>query len=267
MSTSRPAGHRAHTGSDRDPAQQIKEWLDPERQKLDLRQAPLLRLQYWRDVGEAGWTALLLTHHLVFDNVSQEILFAELIAYFTGQVEALPESVPYRNHVAQALAYARTQNAEHFWREKLAEVEEPTAPFGVMDVHGNGLEVEGAREELEPTLARRLRMQARRLSVSAATLFHAAWGVVVSKTSGRDDAVFGSVLLGRLQGSAGAQRVLGMFINTLPLRLRLQQVTVTELVERTQRELIELLEHEQASLAVAQRCSGTRGRRRCLRRC
>ena len=92
--------------------------------------------------------------------------------------------------------------------------------------------------------------------MSAATLFHAAWALVVARTSGRDDVVFGSVLLGRLQGSAGAQRVLGMFINTLPLRLRLQDVTAKELVEQTQRELVELLSHEQASLAVAQRCSG-----------
>ena len=114
-------------------------------------------------------------------------------------------------------------------------------------------------EQLEAELAQRVRAQARRLGVSAATLFHAAWALVVAHTSGRDDVVFGSVLLGRLQGSAGAQRMLGMFINTLPLRLRLQGVTAQELVEQTQRELVELLSHEQASLAVAQRCSGIVG--------
>ena len=108
-------------------------------------------------------------------------------------------------------------------------------------------------------LSQRIRVQARRAGVSAATLFHAAWGLVVAQTSGREDVVFGSVLLGRLQGSAGAQRILGMFINTLPLRLRLQGVSSKELVEQTQRELMELLGHEQASLALAQRCSGISG--------
>src|SRR4029450_3787669 len=78
-------------------------------------------------------------------------------------------------------------------------------------------------------------------------------------TSGREDVVFGSVLLGRMQGSAGGERILGMFINTLPLRLRLQGGTAKELIEQTQRELVELLTHEQASLAVAQRCSGIVG--------
>ena len=55
------------------------------------------------------------------------------------------------------------------------------------------------------------------------------------------------------------QRALGMFINTLPLRVRLRDVNARELVERTQRELVELLSHEQASLAAAQRCSGIAG--------
>ena len=81
---------------------------------------------------------------------------------------------------------------------------------------------------LPETLSRRIRLQARRLGVSAATVFHAVWAVVLAHTSAREDVVFGSVLLGRLQSSAGAQRILGMFINTLPLRLRLQQVGARE---------------------------------------
>ncbi|HEY6925695.1 MAG TPA: amino acid adenylation domain-containing protein [Steroidobacteraceae bacterium] len=89
-----------------------------------------------------------------------------------------------------------------------------------------------------------------------ATLFHAAWGLVMAHTSRRDDVVFGSILLGRLQGSAGAKRILGLFMNSLPLRLRLRGVTASGLVRQTQRALADLLDHEQASLAVAQSCSG-----------
>src|SRR6185312_7262320 len=82
------------------------------------------------------------------------------------------------------------------------------------------------------------------------------WALVISKVSGQDDIVFGTVLSGRLHGSAGAQRVLGMFINTLPLRLKLDGLAAQELIVHTQRELVELLGYEQASLAEAQRCSG-----------
>src|SRR5262249_34033632 len=108
-------------------------------------------------------------------------------------------------------------------------------------------------------LAERLRAHARRLSVSVATLFHVAWALVVARTSAREDVVFGTVLLGKLQGGAAARNTVGMFINTLPLRLRLGEVTAKHLVEQTQRRLVELLNHEQASLAVAQRCSGLTG--------
>jgi amino acid adenylation domain-containing protein len=242
-----------------DPIKQLNERMRSECQRLDLRQAPLMRVKVAADSQGTQWYALLQTHHLVFDNESLHIMLTEVMAYLERHAERLPEPVPYRNHVAQALAHARTHDAEAFFRSKLRGVEDPTAPFGLLDVHGDGSQIDRACQALEPGLAERVRAQARRLGVSAATLFHAAWALVVSHTSGREDVVYGTVLLGRLQGSAGAQRILGMFINTLPLRLQLQGVSARELVQKTQHELVELLNHEQASLAVAQRCSDISG--------
>ena len=244
---------------DRPALEQLEERMQPQWQRLDLRQAPLMRVQIAADPHSEQWYALLQTHHLVIDNGSLDILFAEVMACIEDREQSLPAPVPYRNHVAQTLGQARTEETEAFFRGKLGDVEEPTAPFGLLDVQGDGSQAESAHQTLPDTLARRIRLQARRLGVSAATVFHAAWGLVLAHTSAGEDVVFGSVLLGRLQSSAGAQRILGMFINTLPLRLRLQQVSARELVEQTQRELIELLVHEQASLAVAQRCSGIAG--------
>jgi amino acid adenylation domain-containing protein/thioester reductase-like protein len=244
---------------DRDALEQMRELMRPERQRLDLRRAPLMRLQVAANPHGTQWYAFLQLHHLVGDHESIEITLTEIIAHLEGQEQTLPEPMPYREHVAQALAYAAKNNAEAFFREKLGSIDEPTAPFGLMDVHGDGSRIEEVAQALEPELARRIREQARRIGVSAATLFHAAWGLVVAHTSARDDVVFGSLLLGRLHGSAGAQRILGMFINTLPLRLQLAGVSATRLVEQAHHELAELLSHEQASLAVAQRCSGISG--------
>lgn len=243
---------------DRDPVEQVKGWLTPERQRLDLRHAPLMRLQIATD-HSGRWYAALQLHHILVDGQSLKLLISEVVAKLQGHAESLPAPLPYRNHVAQTLSRARASDVEAFFRSKLGEIDEPTTPFGLLDVHGDGSQIEEAREQIDRDLARGVRTQARRLCVSAATLFHAAWGLVVAHTSCRDDVVFGTVLLGRLQGSAGAQRTLGMFINTVPLRLRLQGVTVRELVEQTQRELVEVLSQEQASLAVAQRCSGIIG--------
>src|SRR6185437_11333637 len=245
--------------ADRELMEQVLEWIKPERQRLELRRAPLMRLRIAADPHGEQWCVLLQIHHLTCDHVTLGVVISEVVCCLQGRSRELRESMLYRNHVAQVLAYARTHDAESFFRGKLAGIDEPTAPFGLLDVHDRGARVEEAHEELEADLAQRIRGQARRLGVSAATLFHAAWALVVARTSGREDVVFGSVLLGRLQGSAGAQQVLGMFINTLPLRLNLQGVSSQELVEQTQRELIELLGHEQASLAMAQRCSAIPG--------
>ena len=244
---------------DVDPEEQIKEWLKPVRQRLNLDQAPLLRMQIAQNALSRECYVMLQLHHMTIDHVTLEIVTSEVVAHLEGRAQQLPVSALYRNHVAQALAYAETHDAEAFFRRKLADVNEPTAPFGMLDVHGDGAQIEEGRENLHPELARSIRCEARRLAVSAATIFHAAWGLVIAYTSGRDDVVFGSVLLGRLQGNETAHQILGMFINTLPLRLKLERITAKELVEHTQRELIELLSHEQASLAVAQRCSGVVG--------
>jgi amino acid adenylation domain-containing protein/thioester reductase-like protein len=241
---------------ERDPIEQLKQ-MRLERQ--DLRVAPLMRLHITADPHGEQWYCLLLLHHITSDHQTLDAVFSEVLAHMQGRAQSLPESVPYRNHVALALAHARAHDAEAFFRSKLADVDETTAPFGLSDVHADGTQIEETSEELEPELAEHIRSQSRRLGVSTATLLHAAWGLVLAHTSGRDDVVFGSVLLGRLHSIAGSQRILGMFINTLPLRLKLRNVTAKELVDQTQRELTELLNHEQASLAVAQRCSGTIG--------
>ena len=242
-----------------DPIEQLKLRMAPERLVLDLRRAPMMKVQIAPDPRGEIWYVLLQLHHLTCDHESLEIMLAEVTSLLAGRSQDLAPPVSYRNHIAQVLAQRRVLDSEAFFRSKLSDVEEPTAPFGIVEVRGNGSRVTEVREMLEWSLARRLRVQARARGVSPATLFHAAWGLVVSKTSGRDDVVFGSVLLGRLQGSAGAQRILGMFINTLPLRLRLAELSVEDLVDQTQRELVELLAHEQTSLVVAQRCSGLAG--------
>ncbi len=242
----------------RDSLEQVKEWMRPQCQRLDLRQAPLMRLNIASD-ATGQWFALLQLHHVVIDHVAIETLTAEVVAHLEGRTLRASEAAPYREHVARVLAHARNWDSDAFFRKKLAEIVEPTAPFGLLDVHRDGARIEDAYQELDAVLSQRVLEQARRLAVSAATLFHAAWSLVLAHTTARDDVVFGSVLLGRLQVSASTQRTLGMFINTLPLRLQLRGVTAKDLVRQAQRELIDLLGHEQASLSAAQRCSGVFG--------
>ena len=171
------------------------------------------------DSGNGRWLLLLLIHHLAIDHTTLDVLIEEIQAPRLGQAERLPAPLPFRNFVAQARLGMSAEEHEAFFRGMLADVDEPTAPFGLLDVQGDGSGDRGSALTLDPELARRLRERARALGVSAASLFHLAWAQVLARTSGREDVVFGTVLFGRMQGGEGADRVLGMFINTLPVRM------------------------------------------------
>ena len=242
-----------------DPIEQLKQRMLPEYQRLTLSQPPLMHLQVAADPQGRHWYVLLQLHHLASDRISLEVMTSEVISHLQGGAEKLPEPVPYRDHVAQTLSIRTEVEAGPFFRSRLLRIEEPTAPFGLLNVYGDGRQIEEASELIDATLASRVRSQARSLKVGAATLFHAVWALVVSRTSGRSEVVFGTVLSGRMHGGVGAQRAIGMFINTLPLRLRLQGLAAGELVEQMHRELLELLKYEQVPLTTAQRCSGISG--------
>ncbi|PBP61674.1 hypothetical protein CCL15_27920, partial [Pseudomonas syringae] len=86
----------------------------------------------------------------------------------------------------------------------LGDIDEPTLPFDLHDVQGDGSELEEVRQQVEAELAGRLRQQAQSLGVSVASLYHLAWAQVLSKVTGKDEVVFGTVLMGRMQGGDGA---------------------------------------------------------------
>ena len=156
---------------------------------------------------------------------------------------------------AQARSGVSVEAHEAYFRQLLGDVDEPTAPFGLLNVHGDGTASDEARLEVEPALAGRVRAQARRLGVSATSLFHVAWAHVLARVSGRDDVVFGTVLFGQLEGGAGAERALGLFSNTLPVRVRVGHDDAQDSVRGVQKQLAELMHHQHAPLALAQRCS------------
>ena len=244
---------------DQGSLEQLQDRMSPATVRLDPQRAPIMRLQIAADPQGSRWYAIHQLHHLICDAQSWQILMADISAYVRGNARGLPEPKQYRNHVARILARDQTQEAEHFFRTRLGDVTEPTAPFGILDVHHDGSRLGEHREELDRGLVEELQLQARRHRVSAATLLHLAWGLVVAHTSGRTDVVYGTALFGRLQMGRDAQKSVGMFLNTLPLRLRLEDVTVEELVRTTHQGLMDLLSVEQCPLSVAQRCSGIDG--------
>jgi amino acid adenylation domain-containing protein/natural product biosynthesis luciferase-like monooxygenase protein len=238
-----------------DAVAELRARFDPRHHRIAIDQAPLLRAYIAHDAAHDRWLLLLLQHHLIGDHTTTEIMHREVAAFLAGRGDALPAPLPFRTFVAHARLGAAANAHEAFFRAMLGDVDTPTAPFGLLDVQGDGAAVTSAHLPLAPALALRVRACARRIGVTAASLFHLAWALVLARVTERDDVVFGTVLFGRLQSGAGADRVMGLFLNTLPIRIVVDDTPAEAAVRQTHAQLAELLRHEHAALALAQRCS------------
>ncbi|WP_186025078.1 non-ribosomal peptide synthetase, partial [Burkholderia gladioli] len=238
----------------RDTLGQLLALTDPARVRLDLSRAPLSRAWIAPDPRSGEWLLSLLDHHMVSDHVTLELMLEEIRTIMDGRAAQLRASTPYRNFIAQSRAVEPGVH-ERYFRQQLGDIETPTALFGLFDTQGDGADIHEASLALPAELAQRIRDCAQRQGVTGAVLFHAAWALVLSACTGQDDVVFGTVLSGRLQGTEGADQTFGMFLNTLPVRASFGGRSAADLTEQMRLKLSGLLDHEQASLASAQRCS------------
>ncbi|KAF9944851.1 hypothetical protein BGZ72_001907, partial [Mortierella alpina] len=234
--------------------QQLKQMFDPVHHRMDLTQAPLLRFAIAQE-GDGRWILVELLHHLIGDHLTSEMMESEVHTILKGRGETLAPAHPYRNLIAQVRLGVSEESHERFFKYMLADIDTPSLLFGLSNVHINGSEVAELHRMLPQYLNSRLRTQARRIGVSLASLCHVAWAQVVARATGQERVVFGTVLFGRMQGSTSSDHAMGLFMNTLPFRVEISEARVEDLVRGTHAQLAALLEHEYASLALAQRCS------------
>ena len=151
-----------------DIARQLEVRHDPRHCRLDVRRAPLLSCHIAHDGKNGRWVLSILSHHLAVDHTTMELLVEEAQAIETGHLERLSQPAPFRNYVAQARLGVSPQEHTAFFKQMLADIDAPTAPFGLLDVQGDGSGIAEARQALPPELSQAIRRQAHRLGVSAA---------------------------------------------------------------------------------------------------
>ncbi|QSQ54056.1 non-ribosomal peptide synthase/polyketide synthase [Xanthomonas translucens pv. undulosa] len=246
---------RLHVFDGPDPAAELQAWMHAPAAALSVQHAPLIHAHLADDHAAGRWLLGLQHHHLVMDHTTLELVIEEVQAHLSGSQLHLPAPLPFRDFIAHARSGMSEQDHQAFFTEMLGDIDTPTAPFGALaPVHGPAA-LQRIQRPLPAALANTLRAQARRHGVSVASIFHLAYALLLARSSGRDEAVFGTVLFGRMHASAGVDRVLGMFLNTLPIRLGGAHDNVLQAVRHTQLCLARLLHHEHAPLALAQRCS------------
>ncbi|WP_228791182.1 amino acid adenylation domain-containing protein [Nocardia puris] len=219
--------------------------------------APLLRFTVYR--AESGRMHLVLTaHHLLLDGWSMPLLMKELlIAYAAdGDSTLLAPVRPYRDYLAWLASYDR-DGAREAWRTAL----EGLHPFRLTEVvprpsvPGEGHGECAADLSAEETAALVAFASAHEITVN--TVVQAAWGLVLASGAGRDDVVFGAVVSGRPPQVDGVDDMVGLFANTLPVRVRFDAASpVGELLKALQAEQVSLLDRHQIGLAEIQRIAG-----------
>jgi len=236
-------------------AKQLDERFHPTHYRIDLTQAPLLRFMVAQDT-DGGWILLQLIHHLIGDHVASQIMNHEIEVILHGRGRNLPTPHPFRNAIAQAIPESQHDIHKPFFEDMLGEIDEPTFPYGMVEVQNNGAHVAESHSILSQELNNRLRFQAKQMGVSLASLCHVAWSLVLARTTGQKRVVFGTVLLGGAQNDQEVGSTMGIFINTLPFQCDINSQTARECVRQAHTRLAALLDHEHASLALAQKCSG-----------
>ncbi|MCP2343569.1 non-ribosomal peptide synthetase [Actinomadura rupiterrae] len=224
--------------------------------RFDLTAPPLLRLLLITLPGDRHHL-VLTTHHIILDGWSLPVLLRELAELYRagGDASGLPPVTSYREYL-RWLARQDTAAAGRAWTEALTGTDEPTlvapavrdaAPVLPRTVRGT---VDQAR-----TAA--LRDLARTRGLTPNTVVQALWAMLVGRLSGRDDVVFGATVAGRPMELPGIEHTLGLFVNTVPVRVRLGPAQpFADLLDDVQRRQSALLDHQHLGLAEIQRAAG-----------
>ncbi len=237
--------------------------LDRER-GFDLSRPPLTRLALIRH--SAGTYRFVWSyHHLLLDGWSLPLIFGEVMATYRalcrGREPEIEATRPYRDYIAW-LEQQDLAQAESYWRRTLAGVTAPT-PLGV---DGGRDLVEGdarpAAEEMRwpPALLEKLEALCRdhRLTINSVLL--GAWSLMLSRYSGEQDVVFGVTLSGRPGELAGVESMVGLFINTLPMRVRVPEgESLLPWLAALQESQVELRRYEYSPLVEVQSWSEVPG--------
>jgi amino acid adenylation domain-containing protein len=230
-------------------------YLQADRERgFALDRAPLARLALFRTADDAGWLVFSF-HHLILDGWS----LARVLGEVFGTDQLLPRSRPYRDYITW-LQRQDMAAAQAFWHAALADVNEPTPLGGELAARAETHSEQAV--QLTETATHQLEAFARHQRLTLNTVIRGAWALVLSEHSRRADVVFGATVAGRSPALRGSEAMVGVLINTLPVRARIDpNAQLVDWLRQLQAEDAATRQYDYCSLAEVQGWSGVpRGR-------
>ncbi|MGP2443021.1 condensation domain-containing protein, partial [Streptomyces sp. JW3] len=224
--------------------------------RLDVTVAPLLRLLLIRLTDERH-QLVLTTHHLLLDGWSMPVLLAELAEIYAagGEARTLPPAAAYRDYLAW-LSRQDKDAARAAWQRELAGTDGPTL-VAAEDRRRAAVLPREHTLDMSETATATLTGLAREHGLTVNTVVQGAWALVLARLTRRADVVFGATVAGRPPELPGVETMVGLLINTLPVRVRLQpEQSVLDMLGALQERQTALLSHQHLGLAEVQRVAG-----------
>jgi amino acid adenylation domain-containing protein/non-ribosomal peptide synthase protein (TIGR01720 family) len=224
--------------------------------RFDLATAPLIRCTLVR-IGPDLHRFIFTNHHILLDGWSMPLVLDEIFTLYArdGDTSGLRPVTPYRNYLAW-LAQQDADAAQAAWRDALDGIAGPTllTPAGrVAEAALPSRRMADLSEDLTAGLAR----LAARERVTVSTVVQTLWGIALGAVTGRQDVVFGVTVSGRPAELPGVETMVGLFLNTLPMRVRTDpSERLIDVVTRVQREQNRLRAHQHLALSTIQRLAG-----------
>ncbi|MGW0537947.1 amino acid adenylation domain-containing protein [Streptomyces sp. NPDC003032] len=225
--------------------------------RFDLASPPLLRLAVVRR-GPHSAELVLTAHHVLIDGWSEQLIAEDLLRLYAAGDDAstLPPVRGYQEFLAW-LARQDRQESARAWAEELAGLDGATLVAPAVGPRGADTGV----QEVELTLAAQevstLARRGAELGVTVNTLVQGAWAILLSALTGRRDVVFGAAVSGRPGTLPGVESMVGLFINTLPVRARCEpDSTFADFLTGLQNRQTELLDHHHHSLTEIHQAAG-----------
>ena len=229
------------------------------RRGFELTTPPLMRLTLVRCADEIH-ELIVAHHHLLLDGSCKPLLFGEVFAAYEAICHQksvdLGRAEPYRRYIE----WLRDQNlgeAERFWREELGGFKEPTPLWSASRV-----DTPPSRDYAEHQLlldeqkTDELKKFARANRLTLNTIACGAWALLLGHANKRDDVVFGATVNARPPTLDGVEAMLGLFINTLPVRLPISTaIPLVEWLRKAQLRQSSAREYDFAPLSLIQRWS------------